>query len=114
MKIAFILVFSLLTTGVLAESPNLRRHAEYQISPAALITFSSTGITARLCSGCQPTQWLSIPRTELKEFNRPITVERATELYVRKSQFDLIYLGLDRQTGSIDYIDFGGLIGDDH
>ncbi|MGB1090919.1 MAG: hypothetical protein ACPGYX_02255 [Oceanobacter sp.] len=99
-------------TSVMADPPYRYRHAEHHILPQWLITFSSEGVTAKLCEDCSITTWKSVGHTEWKEYTENVDLQRATELYVSKHQFEVIYLGLDQQEGRLDYIDFGGFPGE--
>lgn len=90
-----------------ADQANLRRFAEYHISSQDLITFSSAGASIRLCTTCSATQLQADGDTHWYLFNDEISLQQATTYYVSK-EYDVIFVGLDRQEGILKYLRFGG------
>ncbi|WP_221800170.1 hypothetical protein [Oceanobacter mangrovi] len=83
------------------------QHVEYHITPDQLITFSREGITAYLCGECSKQSFSITSDTELMEKQQTIDLSRASELYLRKNS-SVIFVGIDQQNSTVDYINFGG------
>ena len=91
----------------------LMNHAEYHISADRLESFSSSQISIRICDRCDTTSYTMTGATQLQEYRLPIDLKRATELYLRKSP-TIIFIGINRSEGTVDYVNFGGHPTDDY
>lgn len=95
------------------QAETINRHIAYYIPGTDLVTFSRSALTARLCDDCATERFSVDADTLFQERQSNIDLSRATELYLRRGQ-ELIFIGVDREDNSIDYINFGGYASDEY
>lgn len=101
---ACLTIMVMITPASLAD--NLLNIVEYKIPKHDLIAFSATDIQVRLCSECAISR-LKIPSTNvLFEKNTRISLDRATELYVRRDYNDLSVF-VNREQARVEILRFG-------
>lgn len=86
---------------------NLMNSVEYQVSATDLKTFSGTALSVALCDDCKAQSFSLTSTTELQEYQQTIDLQRASELYLRKTPA-IIFIGVDRAANTINYVNFGG------
>ena len=90
---------------------NVMRVAEYPLPPQNLVLFSSNGISVKLCDSCELTSLTPRQDIEYLEFDSAISLEKATELYIKKP-YPLIHVSIDHKTNQVVYLRFGGHLDD--
>ena len=87
-------------------SANVKGIVEFPIPYTSLLTFSSSQLTAKLCTGCAASTIYLNSNTSYYRHNDAITFQQATELYVAR-QYKTISLFIDTRDNTLDLIRFG-------
>lgn len=106
--IRILLALATLTSALVTYAADVIPDAEYHVSPDAIKAFSSGGMKVQLCDGCQEEQLGMANKVFFYDRNNPITLKRATELYLEKP-YDVVFIGANRAKKTLNYVVFGGI-----
>lgn len=108
-----LLIPLLLSLTATTNADALMDNVEYHVTASDLKTFSRAAINVVLCEGCLSRSFELENFTLLQEKQQTIDLQRATELYLRRTYRE-IFIGIERSSGSVNYINFGGYASDEY
>ncbi len=100
-------IFLLFTLSSMSKAENRFENVEIKVGKNDILTFSSHGLKAKLCSECLETDLITPNTTDYYEQNKKIPFDKATELYVRKT-YDFVSVFYNRKTNMVSTLVFGG------